>query len=150
MSFDVSEVLRVKGLVSLWRSFPTAKAVAVITISSLFAVTVESAALARDNVNVTIYGVGAFPCTSWSSTRQMLSVTGTPSALAWEQMGWVLGYLTSFGQFALPSGANPPGGLAVAAELDAYCDQHPDELLAVAVSKVAMVVSGRTLQAAEP
>jgi hypothetical protein len=148
MPFDVCDALRVKARISRWRFLRMAK-MGVIALA-VAAVGHASGALARENVSLTIYGVGAYPCASWSSARQMLSVTGTPSALAWEQMGWVLGYLTSFGQYALPSGAPPPAGIAVAGELDSYCAQHPDELLAIAVSQAATLVAGRQLQATGP
>jgi hypothetical protein len=151
MPYDVCDALRVKVRISRWRTLRMAKkGVITLAVATQFAVADVSAVLARENVNLTIYGVGAYPCASWSSARQMLSVTGTPSSLAWEQMGWVLGYMTSFGQYALPPGAASPVGIAVVGELDSYCAQHPDELLAIAVSQVATLVAGRQLQATGP
>jgi len=101
-----------------------------------------SLARADENARFTVYGAGASPCASWLSARQNLFRDGNSFALAWEQMGWVLGYLTAYSQHA-PAGEGSPAGSTVSAELDAYCAEHPGDLLATAVSQIVTAVSKR-------
>ena len=149
MLFKYQVALRADLLTSVWRILQISRArVVTLVIAAPIVVISTSMGEARESVNLTIYGAGASQCAAWLSGRHMLSATGTPSPLAWEQMGWVLGYLTAFGQHALPSGVVPPRGLVVAAELDTYCAEHPDELLAIATFQVATLVVERQLQTA--
>ena len=69
--------------------------------------------------------------------------------LGWEQMGWVLGYMTAYSQHrpATPGDAPLPNGLTIASALDAYCAEYPHELLFAAISAVVQDVAQRSIEA---
>ncbi|SRR5258706_13742574 len=95
-------------------------------------------ATAGENSTFTVYGAGASSCGNWLSGRKNIAAGEAPAPLAWEQMGWVLGYATAFSQHVprSPDAAILPNGSILALMLDDYCAQHSADLLALATSTI--------------
>ena len=109
----------------------------------------STASPASEKGAFSVYGAGASDCASWLLERRKIFVDGTPSVLGWEQMGWVLGYMTAYSQHrpATPGDALLPNGLTIASALDTYCAEYPRELLFAAISAVVQDVAQRSIEA---
>ncbi len=109
----------------------------------------SAASPASEKGAFSVYGAGASNCASWLLERRKILVDGTPSVLGWEQMGWVLGYMTAYSQHrpATPGDAPLPNGLAVASALDAYCAEHPREFLFAAISAIVQDAAQQSIEA---
>ena len=108
----------------------------------------SAASPASEKGAFSVYGAGASDCGSWLLERKKILIDGTPSVLGWEQMGWVLGYMTAYSQHrpATPGDAPLPNGLTIASALDAYCAEHPHELLFAAISAVVQDAAQRSIE----
>jgi len=107
-------------------------------------------ASAGENSTFNIYGAGASSCGNWLSERKVIAAGGSPAPLAWEQMGWVLGYATAFSQQVprSPDAAILPNGSILALMVDDYCLQHPSDLLAQATSRIMEYAAQATVRTA--
>src|SRR5580704_15793315 len=105
-------------------------------------------AMAGENSSINIYGAGASSCGNWLSERKNLAAGGAPTPLAFEQMGWVLGYATAFSQHVPRSAAVAilPNGAILAQMVDDYCAQRPSDLLAAATSRIMEYVAQGAVQ----
>ncbi len=107
-------------------------------------------ATADENPTVNVYGAGASSCGNWLSERKNIAAGGSPTPLAFEQMGWVLGYATAFSQHVQRSAAAAvlPNGRILVQMVDDYCAQRPSDLLAVATSGIMEYAAQAAVQTA--
>jgi hypothetical protein len=107
-------------------------------------------AAAGENPTINVYGAGASSCSNWLSERKNIAAGESPTPLAFEQMGWVLGYATAFSQH-VPRSAEAailPNGGILAQMVDDYCIQRPSDLLAAATSGIMQYAAQAAVQTA--
>jgi hypothetical protein len=121
-----------------------------ILFCAAFALSGPPFATADENPTINVYGAGASSCSNWVSERKNIAAGGLPTPLAFEQMGWVLGYATAFSQHVpRPAvAAILPNGGILAQMVDDYCVQRPSDLLAAATSRIMEYVTQATVQTA--
>jgi hypothetical protein len=123
-----------------------------ILFCAAFALSGPTFATADENPTINVYGAGASSCSNWLSERKNIAAGGLPTPLAFEQMGWVLGYATAFSQHVPRSAAATilPNGGILAQMIDDYCVQRPSDLLAAATSRIMEYAAQAAVQTAGP
>jgi hypothetical protein len=121
-----------------------------ILFSAAFVLSGPPLAAAGENPTINVYGAGASSCGNWLSERKNIAAGGSPTPLAFEQMGWVLGYATAFSQHVPRSAAAAilPNGGILAQMVDDYCAQRPSDLLAAATSGIMEYAAQAAVQTA--
>jgi hypothetical protein len=115
-----------------------------------FVLSGSSFAAAGENPTINVYGAGASSCGNWLSERKNIAAGGSPTPLAFEQMGWVLGYATAFSQHVPRPAAAAilPNGAILAQMVDDYCVQRPSDFLAAATSGIMEYAAQAAVQTA--
>jgi hypothetical protein len=121
-----------------------------ILVSAACVLSAPRFATAGENPTINVYGAGASSCGNWLSERKNIAAGGSPTPLAFEQMGWVLGYATAFSQHVPRSAAAAilPNGGILAQMLDDDCTQHPSDWLAAATSRIMEYAAQAAVQTA--
>jgi hypothetical protein len=120
-----------------------------LSLAATIALVLASPVRADDSGSLKVFGgAGASTCARWSLERQNFVATAKASDFAWQQMGWLLGYVTSFGQYGPGDGlpVKDMTGSALIAWTDAYCAEHPDDFLAIAASHLTENLSAYAAQ----